>query len=85
MADIPAMLCLQSYAGRTEQLVVVVGETPKRYRIRALKWTRLGGGSRFLRAGDTALVPKYAVRFHATPASRDGGAGKGNNEGGGRG
>ncbi len=72
MADRPAMLCLESYAGRTEQVVVVVGETPKRYRIRALEWTRLGGGSRFLRVGDTALVPKYAVRFIRPTPARDG-------------
>lgn len=59
-----ATLCLDGWAGRSEQAVLVVGETPKRYRIRAVvDNTRMQGNWRSLKAGQEALVPKYAVRF----------------------
>ena len=57
-----AYICLDGYAGRTEQAVMVIGETPKKYRIKAVMRTKLGG-ARWLYVGETALVPKYAVRF----------------------
>ena len=56
-------LCLDSWAGRTETLVEIVAETPKRYRIRALSKTKLAGRYRWLEEGQITLVPKYAVRI----------------------
>ena len=60
-----AVLCLQDWAGYTEQPVVVVGETPKRYRVMpsGSAMVKLGGRARWLRPGKTALVPKRAVRM----------------------
>lgn len=58
-----AYICLDGWAGRSEQAVLVIGETPKRYRIKAVMKTFLAGRSRAMVAGDTALVPKHAVRF----------------------
>ena len=57
-----AVLCLNGWEGRTETPVEIVGETPKRYRIRANKRIKLAGRNRWLEIGQTALVPKYAVR-----------------------
>jgi hypothetical protein len=57
-----AYICLDGYTGRTEQAVMVVGETPKKYRIRAVMRTKLGG-AKWLYTGEMALVPKHAVRF----------------------
>jgi hypothetical protein len=59
----PAMLGLQGWEGLTWQPVEVIGETPKRYRIRAITDTRLAGRYRMLFRGETALVPRSAVRF----------------------
>lgn len=56
-------LGLDGWAGRREHKVEVIGETPKRYRIRAIERTKLAGRCRWLYAGETALVPKYAIRF----------------------
>jgi hypothetical protein len=56
-------LGLDGWAGRRERKVEVVGETPKRYRIRAIEKTKLAGRNRWLDVGKTALVPKYAVRL----------------------
>jgi hypothetical protein len=41
--------------------VEIVGETPKRLRIKALTRTKLAGRQRWIEPGETALVPKYAV------------------------
>lgn len=54
-------LHLDGWAGRHKQEVEVIGETPKRYRIRAIRETKLAGRSRYLRSGETALVPKAAL------------------------
>jgi hypothetical protein len=54
---------LDSYAGRTESRVLVIGETPKRYRIQAITRTKLAGRGRYLSSGETTLVPKRAVSF----------------------
>lgn len=64
-----ALLCLDSYAGRSETPVRVIGETRCRYRIRAVGWTRLAGGCRLLEPGGVTLVPRYAIKFTrgATP------------------
>lgn len=58
-------LYTSSWAGTLKQRVRVVGETPKRYRIEALKRTRLGGRRRLIEEGETALVPKFAVKLRA--------------------
>ena len=55
-------LQLDGWEGRTQQEVEVIGETPKRYRIRALTRTRLAGYCRWVQPGSVALVPKAAVR-----------------------
>ena len=44
------------------QRVLVIGETPKRYRIRALTRVKLAGRCRWLEVCESALVPKGAVR-----------------------
>lgn len=54
---------LDGWGGRTESRVLVIGETPKRYRIQAIARTKLAGRDRYLNAGGTALVPKRAVSF----------------------
>lgn len=41
--------------------VLLIGETPKRYRIQAIKRLRLPGRDRFLEPGESALVPKYCI------------------------
>ncbi len=55
-------LRLSGYGGDSAQDVEVIGQTPKRLRIRAIRRTRLGGRLRWLEVGETALVPTYAVR-----------------------
>lgn len=64
-----AWLGLQGWEGLTWQRVLVVGETPKRYRIRAEQETRLAGRRRVLAAGAEVLVPRGAIRFRE-PESR---------------
>ena len=59
----PAYLCFNDYAGFRMAPVLVVGETPQRLRIEAVRDMRLAGRNRRLPAGETALVPKGAVRF----------------------
>lgn len=54
---------LDGWGGRSESKVVVIGETPKRYRIRAIARTKLAGRDRYLNAGETTLVPKRALSF----------------------
>lgn len=54
---------LDGWAGRSESAVDVIGETPKRYRIRAINRTKLAGRSRWLDVGQVTLVPKRAVTF----------------------
>lgn len=56
-------LCLNSWTGRTETLVRVRGETPKRYRIEAITRTKLAGRDRWLEPNASTLVPKHAIRF----------------------
>jgi len=55
-------LVLGGYAGLRRHRVEIIGETRMRYRIRAIERTRLAGRRRWLPAGETTLVPKYAVR-----------------------
>lgn len=54
-------LGLDGWSGRNWTKVEIVGETPKRYRIRALQDMRLAA-YRFLLNGQEALVPKTAIR-----------------------
>lgn len=62
------LLMLDGYAGRTYQEVEIVGETPKRTRIRAITPTRLAGRRREMTPGEIALVPKYyAVKEKQQP------------------
>lgn len=58
-----AELCFNDWAGFRTVAVLVVDETPKRYRIEALNDTLLAGRCRRLRAGERALVPRTAIRF----------------------
>ena len=61
----PARLGLQGWHGVSWTHIVVVGETPKRYRIRGIGngIVPLAGRMRSLQPGQTALVPKRSVRF----------------------
>lgn len=56
-------LQFDDWAGRYQVKVLVVGETPKRYRIRALRDMRLAGRNRSLRKDAEALVPQTALTF----------------------
>jgi len=65
------VLVTDGWGGRSYQLVTVEGETPMRYRVRAvgeeLRLPMRGRGIRKVLRSGTALVPKYAVRFDADP------------------
>jgi len=74
-----ATLHLDGWSGRTQQPCVVVGETPKRYRIRALAGSELrlprrGQGITIIYCPGTHLVPKHAIVLQepssAVPAER---------------
>lgn len=60
----PAWVHFDGWAGRRTVAVHVVGETPRRYRVRIeqdrCKWA---GRSQWKNRGDTVLVPKHAVTF----------------------
>lgn len=63
-----AELGVTGWHGVTWALCVVIGETPKRYRVRpcnTIGELRLAG-RRTLRTGESALVPKRAIRFVVT-------------------
>ena len=65
-----AELCFNDWAGFYTKPIVVLGETPKRYRITTppdVDRIRLAGRNRYLHRGQTALVPKTAVRFPEEP------------------
>jgi len=53
---------MNDYAGYHETPVLVVGETPTRYRVRGITLTRLAGRNRSLAPGETKLVPKHAIK-----------------------
>ena len=70
---------LDGWAGRYQQRVEIVGQTPKRTRIRAIVRTKLAGRQRWLKRGHEALVPKHVVTaklpgvdVHAPPSLADG-------------
>ncbi len=65
IGDRRGVLCLQDWSGYSEQPILIVGETAKRYRIQTPNHqvtVKLSGRSRWLRPGFTALVPKHAVK-----------------------
>lgn len=68
--SIPAVLPLRSYAGVHAYPVEVIGETPKRYRVRLCQDMRLPGRHRWGKAGDVVLVPKDAVEIGGGPGDR---------------
>lgn len=53
---------IDGWAGRISYAVEVVGETPKRYKVRLLEDARLPGRNRRGAKGDIVTVPKPAVR-----------------------
>ena len=59
-ATLRTVLCINGWYGYAVLPVEVVGETAKRYRIRSDKPINLPG--RQLMPGQTALVPKYAIK-----------------------
>lgn len=58
------VLILDGWTGRTDTPVVIVGETPKRFRITPPgdAAVKLAGCSRWLQPGQVASVPKTAIR-----------------------
>lgn len=54
-------LTITGWHGSTSTLVMTVGMTAKRFRIRALTRTRLAGRNRWLEPGEETLVPKTAI------------------------
>lgn len=54
-------LCLNTYAGRREVPVEIIGETRTKYKVRLTQETRLPG-ARIAQSGDVVLVPKRAVK-----------------------
>lgn len=54
-------LALQEWGGLLLYPVEVLGETPKKCRVRLIEDARLPGG-RHHKAGDVVLVPKTAIR-----------------------
>lgn len=62
-------LLIDGWEGRTAQPVIIEGETPKRYRVRAvgesLRLPLRGNGVRIVLRSGTVLVPKAAVRLSA--------------------
>jgi len=57
-----ALLRLRGWHGISETPVLIVGETPKRYRIEAIERTKLAGRNRWLEPGERALVPRAALQ-----------------------
>lgn len=69
-----AWLHTMSFAGSVKTPILVVGETPKRYRVRLVERTKLPGREKWGAAGDVVLVPRSSVSFReqgeAPPAER---------------
>ena len=68
MAERLAILHTEGWGGRQQQACLVVGETPKRYRVRALSGSglrlpRRGGAVLKVLLSGTYLVPKTAITF----------------------
>lgn len=57
-----AVLILNTYAGRREYPILIIGETPKKFRVKILSQTNvILPGRRIANYGDIILVPKIAV------------------------
>ena len=68
----PAHLHREGWAGHISDPIVVIGETPKRYRIRFLRESYAPGKRWRLVGPDTVLlVPKHAVTFDPPPRPDD--------------
>lgn len=65
MSEFPkrGQLFTRGWAGLSSTVVLVIGETPKKYRIRAIMETKLAGRNRWLKPAETTLVPKSAIDF----------------------
>ena len=50
-----------SWCGRIQTPIMIVGHSAKKTRIRAISRMKLGGRNRWLNEGDTILVPSHAV------------------------
>lgn len=61
-APVYSYLIVSSWGGVTSTKVITMGETPKRFRIKAITRTKLSGRDRWLEPGDETLVPKTAIR-----------------------
>lgn len=57
----PGTVALETWAGRSLHRVTVLGETPKRYRVRYEE--DAPGYAGYRRRGTVHLVPKHAVTF----------------------
>lgn len=62
MEERKAVVCVYGWMGYREFPVVIVGETPKRYRVRFEDDIRMR--SSFKRKGTVGLVPKNAVKLY---------------------
>lgn len=60
MAERAGVMHLTGWCGNVSHPVTIIGETPKRYRVRLHADMRLPG-RRYGKAGDVLLVPKRAV------------------------
>lgn len=65
-----AHIWLDGWAGRCSYPVLVVGETPKRYRVQLTMHQPLPGRARVGNVGDVVLVPKYSVTFDKAAAQK---------------
>ena len=61
MKEKQAVVWFNGYFGTLSKRCVVIGETPKRWRVRWLEEVRSHG----IKPGDVTLVPKHAVEFQA--------------------
>lgn len=59
----PALLVVDSWAGRTRTRVDVIGQCGTRWRIRAISDTKVAGRNHWLRPGQVCRVPCGAIVF----------------------
>lgn len=80
MTPVYSYLVISGWHGSTATRVITVGQTPRRFRIRAITRTRLAGRGRWLEPGQETLVPTSAVRHGdwSNVAAPDGGTEGGN-------
>jgi hypothetical protein len=76
MNERSAILHTEGWGGHQKQFCVVVGETAKRYRVRALHGSELrlprrGGAVLKVLSSGTYLVPKTAITFEASDGTSD--------------